>query len=469
MRSEHEQYLSRRHKYARAQARAGINNGYGKASPTSPYRDVIREKAEHPDSQKPSVVGYERTPTGARRIKVAPTRPSFGATVVDPRTGMSVPAGVAKAEDDPGAGLTRGERRARVAGAAALPIPLAGDAVMATAAARMSPEPYRRRTAGQMYGASQTGNYVGGAAGALGAAALANSNEPSRRAMQRVDSGLGRAKDAAFTRTPKGFQSRVNNFKARPKGRVGTAASGVKSAIGSTAPGRLAGSQPAAAAVGYLGGSAAGGQIGQQSMYNRVMNRDDEYRNRQAVGKAMYALRQRSGDVTKREMSARERHELAADKRRTAVLSTIGGVAGVGALAASGTTAGIKNAGKLRNIARSVKAGEGMPPRPERPPRNATEILNSTKTPLLGVSAGVGGINSLGLANVYRQEAENLDPEYNRARRQRYAEAKVHKAGLPKPTAGPKKPRSAARTGHVRRVRQPSGVTSTQSVRGSLR
>lgn len=483
-----QEYLHRRGRMIRNATRHGLNTGY--LSPGhEPVTTSETDGSQARRLQNITAEGYVRTPTGAKRIKQPVIRPSLQATLNDTRLGgrgHHIPAGVAKADNDPGASLSRAERRARVAGAAALPIPVAGDAIMAGTAARMSPEPYRRRTAGQMYGASAGGQYTGYALGGLGAAALADRSPKIKRGFDAADSTIKQAKTAAYSRTPKKFQTKVSQaqekMSARPSGKIGQGFGRAKSAAKATRAGKLVSRNPAAAAVGMLAGGAAGGQVGQQSMYNHVMNRDDKYRAGQ-MAKAMYGLR---SDIAKREMSTHDRHELAERKRRAATLSTVSGLAGMGALGASMGTAGIKNAGKMRNMARAARSGEQVFAKPKKP-KSATEALDAVKTPLLGVSAGVGGYSGLNFAEMNRQEAENLDPERNRLRRQRYRERRelASKAfGAPvvgstpskpmttppaKGTPGPRKPKSTTRRSHLRRTVAPSGQIRTQSIQGSQR
>ncbi|HEY5787154.1 MAG TPA: hypothetical protein VIT65_20500, partial [Microlunatus sp.] len=96
---------------------------------------------------------------------------------------------------DPGAGLTRGERRLRVT--AAGQVPIVGNIGAAAAASTLSPAKYRRRTAVQQFAGSQGGDTAGGAAGAAGALALAHRYKGFDRAAQAASSKVSDVKDKA--------------------------------------------------------------------------------------------------------------------------------------------------------------------------------------------------------------------------------------------------------------------------------
>ena len=372
---------------------------------------------------------YTITPTGVKRKKKAPRRPSHDATMIDTKSGTMIPGGVRKADDDPGAKYSRTQRRAMVAGAGGAPI--VGDAVQAGAAAGLAAPPYRKRTAAEVFAANNAGNLVGAGAGALGAARLAQSSASARTKMENANAAVERGKSRVADKVPQVARDKYSTASSKL---APASPKRLLSKVPTGAAGRLIARQPAAAAVGGLAGAMVGGQVGMHAAYTRAMNRDDRYRD------ANRMARRGTTQVAKDDsnMSRREKSDLAHKKQKAAVLSVIAGGAGMGALTATGAT------GLIRRVPKTSKV--------RRPLSRIEPHAEKVKTPLLAVSSGVGGYSSMNFAGMQRQEARNLDP-------------KINKALIP--SKRPRRP--SVRSSHIRRVRTPSGVVRTSSVRGSLR
>ena len=367
---------------------------------------------------------YTITPTGVKRKKKAPKRPSHDATMIDAKSGTVTPSGVRKDDGDYGATLSRAQRRAIVSGAGGLPIPVIGDAAQAAAAGRLAAPGNRKRTAAEVLVGNNVGNLAGAAAGGLGAAYLAERSPAAARRMTAVNEGVERAKGRASRAVPE----KVRSAAGKATGKTSFKKPSVPARIAGSKAGRLVARNKAPAAAGALIGGMAGGQSAMQTVYGHAMNRDDRYRDANR-------LATRGSSVAKRDTQAkREKHLLADKKRRQAALSVLAGGAGIGALGATAGTA------LTPRIPKATKAGKIA--------RRVAPRLEKTKTPLLTVSSGVAGAGSMNFAGLQRQEADELDPYVKKALRPRVP---------------------GVRRGYIRRARVPSGLIRTSSVGGSLR
>jgi hypothetical protein len=313
---------------------------------------------------------YEVTPTGVRRRKAVPARPS---------TKAGTGGNLAKREtSDPGASLSRTQRRLQVT--AAGQVPVLGNAAASAAAARLSPAPYRRRTAAQQFAGSQGGDTGGAVAGGAGALALAHRYKGFDRAAQHASDKVTSAKDVVrravgmkpASKGPGKLTTALTEHPKVPK-LVRTAAKQVAR-------------RPGVAAVGALAGGMLGGQLGQQGTYSAIMRRDDRYRNR--AHNSNPSARRGTGKISKLEgkpLSQREKTQLAQRKRRNAAMMSFTGTTGLGAL---GATIGEK---ALRH----------------RKPGIALHLKRVT-VPLLTAGAGVGGLNAYTGAKIQRREAATL-------------------------------------------------------------
>lgn len=331
--------------------------------------------------------------------------------------------------EDFGAGMSRGERRARVT-ASGIPLPIVGDVMQARTAAHYAPHGRRAKSAATNFAGGQSGQIAGMAVGtgaALGAARLSPSfDRKAKNLSDGIDDVTNRARSAARLKPAgPGLISRGIAHERTPH-QVKTAAA----AIARSPIGRAIKHNPKTAAVGALVGGQVGGMIGQQAAYGHAMTRDDAVRARRSKARASYALAKSAGAAAP--LSERERNSLARRKRHSAALSMIGGSTGIGALTATGATAVLSRRPKLA----------------ARIPKTA-EALRDVQTPLLTIGAGVGGINAFTGAKVQRKEA-----------------AQLHKA-LRVPGVRLRAP--AMRRGYLRQVRVPStGAIRVSTVRGGL-
>lgn len=379
---------------------------------------------------------YTVGPAGVRRKKKPAVRPSRGALMVDQRSGQVLPPGVSKS-DDPGAGMSQAKRRALVTGSGVVPIPVVGDAMMATQAGRLSPEGYRRRTTAQVFAANNAGNLAGLTAGTLGAAYLADKSKRASaaltRANTRYESTVSGAKDAVSARVPDNVKSRVPTNRPKVNLPVPPRVNQVLSNVASSRAGKLVARNKAPAAIGGIAGAAIGGQVAMQSAYGHIMRRDDRYRDANRLSRGV--SKRKNVD----EMTPQERGELARRKMKAAHLSIVSGTSGMGALGAT-------LAAPVLRRSRIKYAGAVA---------NGLETVNK---PLLAISSGVGGYSSLNYARMQRQEARNLAPTV----------AKSEMGVVEKAIFGVRMRRPAVRIGHLRRYRTPYGVRTT-TVRGSFR
>lgn len=314
---------------------------------------------------------YEVTPTGVRRKKTKPKRPSTAATIVEGRSGRTTmsPAGIrdamgpsalGKAESYPGSTLSHNQKRARVQAVGGIPI--LGDFSQAGAAAAMAPPPLRRRTAALQYGGSVTGGalgQVGGAALALGAARRFKSVQ---RGAEKVTSASDRATNLARSAVhlkPKTGPSTLERaaLSASTHHRIPTPIRRGLSA---------ATHNPKVAGAGLLLGGMVGGTAGGQGAYTAALRMEDRYKREHGLSKAA---------PLGPPLTRQEKKKLSRRKVHNAALSQIGGALGLGALAAT-------------------IGGRKFP------------VLRTVQTPLLTAGAGVGGINAFIGAKVQRKEAE---------------------------------------------------------------
>lgn len=394
---------------------------------------------------------YVMTPTGVRRAKTKPARPSSKASVYDGRGGNAarfraqtevgkaapqgwlVPTAIAKASDDPGANMSRMERRARVT-AASPPIPVWGDLLQARTASKYAAKPYRRRAAVENFAGGTAGQAAGMAAGtgvALGAASrwkgfdrraqAANDRIEGLKTNVRTRAGLKPAGQSMTSRV-------INSPKtpARAKSAVGR--------IAASPAGRAVARNPKVAAVGALVGGSIGGTAAQQATYGRIMTRDDRYRRAQL----------KKADT--KPLNRQEREGLRRKKNQSAALSYFTGGAGLSALAATAGAAALKRP-RVRRAATRVRLN------PNRVERN----LKAVQVPLLTAGAGVGGYNSLNYAAIQRREAGSvgkslrLRPSYPRPR-----------------VLSTRRRAPSMRRGSIRQTRYPSGMIRVSTVRGGL-
>jgi hypothetical protein len=392
--------------------RSAIAASGGLATGTAalPVQSRITRRASHGK--------YEVTPYGVRRAKTPPVRPSRKATVVDQKRGQAAFRAQTVGKADPGANLTRAQRRAAVT-AAGVPIPVVGDIAQAATAARLSPEKYRRRTAVQNFAGSQAGGLAGNAAGAGAALALASRHKGFERGATQLNETIERHKTNIKARVgikPSTAPGLMHHVKARVPARIMT-----------SGPARALARRPGVAAVGALVGGAVGGQAAQQATYGHIMRRDDRYRAAQshnAHGSRIAKAAPGTG------MSRREEIEQIRRKQHAAVANLGAGGLGVSSLGMIGAAALPKVPGRVR--AHLVRAG--------------------TVTGTVG--AGVGGVTGLRSTRLQQRDL--------RARRHAL-EGGVAKALRP---TGARTP--SVRRGFIRARRLASGLTSTSTVRGGL-
>lgn len=410
-----------------------------------------------------------------------------------------------KRADDPGASMSRVERRARVT-AAGPPIPVVGDIIQARTAGKLSAAPYRRRAGIENFAGGQVGNVAGMAAGGAGALGLARVSpgfdRRARNANDAIDNAKARARSSVGLRpNPQSMTSRMLKHPKMPN----AVRAGARRLADSPA-GRAIARNPKVAAVGMLGGGMIGGQVGQQLTYGHIMSRDDRYR-----------ARLRKADVP-RPMTLDERKGLRRKKNQAAALSLASGVTGLGAL---GATLGAAATKRPRVAARLVRRGVD--------PKHARHELNRAAVPLLTAGAGIGGYNSLNYAAIQHREARSVGKAMKPTRtafpygkgqlkwlsgnwvvagnkaamehprraelagkmkelaqtnkagrnpdvvspRNRYERMKGHRInkalGVPRPRVlGVVRRAPAMRRGFIRQTRLPSGMTRVSSVRGGL-
>lgn len=320
--------------------------------------------------------------------------------------------GLAKA-DDPGASMSRGERRARVS-ATGIPVPVVGDVLQARAAGRLSPQHYRRRSAVQNFAASTGGGLAGNVAGAAGALGLAHVSPGFNRKASAANDAVDAAK--ATVRSKVGLSGA-----AKPRRAPAQLASAAARWKGSVA-GRAVARNPKVAAIGALAGGAVGGMAAQQATYGHIMTRDDAYRHAHNPS-ARHGTRVAKADQGTA-LSPRERAKLVRRKHHNAAMSMITGTTGLSAL---GATLGAHLL-KVKNPAVAAK-------------------LAGARVPLLTSGAGVSGVNAFNNAAIQRKESQTI------------------KKGL---VATGARRAPAMRRGFVRQTRYPSGMIRATSVRGGL-
>lgn len=408
--------------------------GYG--PPTGRLSSKINRVAARAGSHWTSQVGgladaaegYEPKygkPSRARKL-VRAGRSKAGATLrglsqdvsgFQDRDKMMRDAVLAKA--DPGATLSRGERRARVTAAGA-PL-VVGDFMAAGQAARLAPPGKRKRTAVQQYAGGMAGGLAGNAVGAgaaLGAARLSPGfNRRAQAANDALDSGKKAVRHAVGLQDSPGVGERVLNSPKTPS----MLRNGARR-IGESGIGRAVARNPKVAAIGAVAGGALGGQIGQQATYGHIMTRDDRARAQARRGQSV-----RKDD---KPLSQREQRQLRRRKEFSAGLSMAGGATGIGAL---GSTVGEHVA---RRAGRTKLAGK----------------FKAAQVPLLTAGAVPGAVNAFTYAGIQRKESHTP----------------IQKGTVPSLTATGVRRAPAMRRGFIRQTRYPSGQIKVSSVRGGL-
>lgn len=419
---------------------------------------------------------YEATPTGVRRVKTKPKRPSSAATQVEARAsrgadqrraraeivpvgkrgegtaarlntrlmsaadriehrrrGKLVATGLRRAASDPGGfasqfvakyygeDMTHAQKRARVASITG--VPFVADMAQAAQAGRMAPPELRKKTAALTYGGGQLGGVSGSVGGAYGAAALARRSKSFSAGTVKVDDAIAAGK--AKARSTVGL---------KPKGTgPSRGARALKHAPESVQRGMARAVKPLAghgkaAAVGSLALGALGGQAGSQTGYGAALNMEDRLRTKRSHSNqgARHGTR-----VAKRDASVgqtkRDQVKLRRAKEQSAALSMAGGVIGLSAL---GATIG----SKIPHVPVRVRGHLGKFP-----------------VPALTVGAGLGGINAFKYADIQHKEAA----------------ARVKKGYLTSVTGAVVRRAPSARKGFVRQTRTRTGI-KTASVRGSV-
>lgn len=303
--------------------------------------------------------GYTITPTGVKRVKSVPVRPSRRASTARGRRDI-VPS------DDRftkyyGENMSRGQKRARVLAAGTVPIPIVNDIAAASQAARMAPPEQRRSAFANTAGGIGAGTVVGAGAGAA-----------AGRALERRHPGLAqRAVDTDEAVREKVRTSRpVQAAAATPPAQAAARARAKLPKGGGRLKGKLTPAVLLGAGLGQMPGGQAGGWMG----YSRTLDAEARYK------------RERRAKLAKSAgLSQREREKLARTKRHSAALSVIGGTAGVGALAALGGS-------RLKLLRPATRAR-----------------LSAAQTPLLTTGAGTGGINAFLGAKVQNREAKQVE------------------------------------------------------------
>lgn len=304
-------------------------------------------------TQRASHGAYTVTPSGVKRARQKPVRPSSQATLSTRVGKLST--------------LSPSQKRARVAASGGAPF--IGDFAQAATAARLAPHEQRRGAAALTYGGNQSGAITGQVVGAYGAAALAR-RSPSFDAKAKHASGqLDRA--ANFAR------SKVNLKPTGEKGpgRVARAMASSRTPRAVKAAARPLLHNPKVAALGALALGGPAGQLGAQAGYGAQLRREAHYKpqNPSARHGSRVAKLQTPAPLTQR-----DKKTLAHRKEHSAALSMIGGATGLGAIGALGLS---RVHPKLRR-------------------------LKSLQTPLLTAGAGVGGVNAFVGAKVQRKEAQ---------------------------------------------------------------
>ena len=417
---------------------------------------------------------YESTPTGVRRVKTPPKRPSSASTQIearasrgaDPRRsrdqivpvhkrgegtaarfntkmmatadrierrrhGKLVAVGVREAANNPryfaaalakayyGEDMTHAQKRARVASVTGLPI--VADLAQAGQAARMAPPPLRKKTAALTYGGGQAGGTAGSVAGAYGAAALARRSKHFASGTARVNDAIDSTK--ASVRSVVGMKVKA----PRPGLLERTATNPKAPELLRRAAKPLVG-HGKAAAIGSLVLGGLGGVAGSQSGYGAALKMEDKYKAARSHDSqsARHGTRVAKSDAA-RVMTPREQVKLRRQKEQSAAISVASGYTGLGAL---GATVGSKiphaRSAKLRGH------------------------LGKVPVPLLTVGAGLGGVNAFKYANIQHQEAS----------------AKVKKSYL-SATGRMVRRAPSVRRGYIRQTRTINGI-KTSAVRGSL-
>ena len=336
--------------------------------------------------------------------------------------------------EDPGAWMSRGERRARIA-ASGPPIPIVGDVIQARQAARLSPEKYSRRTGAQIVGAGQAGGLAGNALGAGAALGLARQVAEVRHQGPRGQR-LGRRQEARArprsTRWPTASRSETSPMVQRAIAHRRTpqlVRTGSRRTVDSPL-GRAVARNPKVAAIGALAGGAIGGPAATQAMLSHTMSRDDRYRKTMAKRAADKAGQADPADPAREPDPAPAQGASARPPR----CST--GTTGIAALGTTLGRAALKEAS------------------------SATDRLDQAGPQAAEGSAGPAA----GHRRWRRRRAEQLQLRQHPA-----------PGGAPGPQGAAGPPRipgirraPAMRKGFLRQTRYPSGMVRTSTVRGGL-
>ena len=430
--------LSRRKKFpGGARSALAVTGGVVAGSAALP----LQAKA----TQKLSRGRYTATPTGVQRVKAKPVRPSSRATVLEGR-GVNRRdfrrESIGKAGEDPGANMTRVQRRAAIL-ASGPPIPVVGDALQAAQASRLAPEGRKKRAAVGQYAATNLGGLAGNVAGATGAVALANRSPKfdakATAANDAVDRGKARAR--AATRLPSPKPSTGPSRAGRALDRAPRVRGAAGRVTGSRV-GRMVRAKPAVATIGALVGGAVVGNVSSNAAISHQLTGDDKYRARMAKGDSHNGHGSRvSKLVEPKKLSHREDEQLRRRKANSAAVSMLTG--GMG-LTAFGATLAAPTLRRPRAVARFKNAGK------------VADRLDRAKVPLLTAGAGIGGANGIQFARVQRKEAAS----------KAFGLPRVYRPRVLRPTGLPRRP--AMGRGYVAQRRSSNGTVKTYSVRGGL-
>lgn len=241
--------------------------------------------------------GYEITPTGAKRVKSTPKRPSSKASQARPMP-RSLQADVAKFE-------SYAQQRATITGAAG--VPFAGPVLAASASRRFAAPPDKNKATARQLAVPVAG-LAAGVGGAYGGAALASRSE--------------RAEAVA-----RGGLDRVSGLENRLRAKVGMKeGSAVQRAVGQLNASKLKATRPLTRSKAALAGAVAGG-LGAKALTNATgtqtaitLNQRDQKRWKQGVAKLDTG------------QSKRQQHRAAQQKKLNAAISTGTGLGSVGSL-----------------------------------------------------------------------------------------------------------------------------------------
>lgn len=269
------------------------------ATGTIPLSNKVVSRV-HPD--------YEVTPTGVKRAKKAPKRPSSMSSryVAQPR---SLQADLAKRDRTDYAA-----QRAAVTGAGAVPI--AGPLIQAATAGRYAPPGQQRKHAARQFGMGPAGGFAAGTAAAYGGAHLAEKSPRFEAGAKKLTGFADRVEGGVRStlRLPEKKPLDPLKFPGRTVARL--------KATKAAAPLLRNKTRSVGAAAGFLGVKAAVGSLGGQTAIT-LNQRDQKAWRKTAVGK----------QAKPAEGSLRDQHKAAQRKKLNAALSTTTGVGGLAGLA----------------------------------------------------------------------------------------------------------------------------------------